>query len=459
MLVGTLPVVFPIVEAAGIDPVFFGVFMVLMCEISLISPPIGMTLYVIQGVRGEGSINEVFQGTLPFFITMIVMTAILIHLPEIALWLPRCRLGPDVLCPRRLSHRKNKFHFSFRVNSNNQASEGSMNHRHYKFATAAGLLAIATSAAQAQTQVTIYGITAIEAIHATNVVTAGVPGTGSLNKLDNSPVTSSRLGFRGIEDLGGGMSAIFDMTHGLALDSGANASTTFWNRGSWVGLRTGFGTVTAGRHWNINDDIMGRYFIFGGYSAFRYSEFGFISDLVNNSVKYVSPSFGGLQARALYGVGEGDTGRTVEVGANYEAGPVSVGATYRSAKNLAGREDTLAAIGASYAFGTVRLHAGLADSDPQALGLPKARAYDLGVVWNVSAWAWTLDYVVRDQRDTDNDSSFWRIGGDFYLSKRTSLFGNIVVLDNKGTASQRFYGTGGAGVDQNVFALGVRHTF
>ncbi len=320
-------------------------------------------------------------------------------------------------------------------------------------------LALSAAAASAQTQVTIYGITAIEAIHVTNVVTAGAPGTGSLTKLDNSPVTSSRLGFRGIEDLGGGMSAIFDMTHGLALDSGANASTTFWNRGSWVGLRTGFGALTAGRHWNINDDIMGRYFIFGGYSAFRFSEFGFLSDLVNNSVKYVSPNFGGLQARALYGVGEGETGRTVEVGANYEAGPVSVGATYRSAKNLAGKEDKLSAIGASYAFGSVRLHAGWADSDPQALGLPKARAYDLGLVWNVSAWVWTLDYVARDQRDTNDDSHFVRLQGDYNISKRTSLFGNLVALSNEGTARQRFYGAGGAGLGQNLMSLGIRHTF
>jgi tripartite ATP-independent transporter DctM subunit len=93
MLVGTLPVVFPIVQAAGIDPVFFGVFMVLMCEISLISPPIGMTLYVIQGVRREGSINEVFQGTLPFFAAMVVMTAILIHFPSIATYLPNLMFG------------------------------------------------------------------------------------------------------------------------------------------------------------------------------------------------------------------------------------------------------------------------------------------------------------------------------------------------------------------------------
>jgi tripartite ATP-independent transporter DctM subunit len=94
MLVGTVPVVFPVIVAAGIDPVWFGVFIVLMCEISLISPPVGMTLYVIQAVRREGTIAEVFQGTVPFFIAMVVMTALLIAFPEMALWLPRISLGP-----------------------------------------------------------------------------------------------------------------------------------------------------------------------------------------------------------------------------------------------------------------------------------------------------------------------------------------------------------------------------
>ncbi len=94
MLVGTVPLVFPVIVAAGIDPVFFGVFIVLMCEISLISPPVGMTLYVIQGVRREGTIAEVFQGTVPFFITILVMTALLIHIPQLALWLPNLSFGP-----------------------------------------------------------------------------------------------------------------------------------------------------------------------------------------------------------------------------------------------------------------------------------------------------------------------------------------------------------------------------
>ena len=93
MLVGTVPVVFPVIVAAGIDPVWFGVFIVLMCEISLISPPVGMTLYVIQAVRKEGTIAQVFAGTVPFFIAMVVMTGLLIAFPGMATWLARLTYG------------------------------------------------------------------------------------------------------------------------------------------------------------------------------------------------------------------------------------------------------------------------------------------------------------------------------------------------------------------------------
>jgi TRAP-type C4-dicarboxylate transport system permease large subunit len=93
MLVGTVPVVFPVITAAGIDPVWFGVFIVLMCEISLISPPVGMTLYVIQAVRKEGTIAQVFAGTVPFFIAMVVMTGLLIAFPQMATWLAKVSYG------------------------------------------------------------------------------------------------------------------------------------------------------------------------------------------------------------------------------------------------------------------------------------------------------------------------------------------------------------------------------
>lgn len=94
MMVGTVPIVFPIVVAMGVDPIWFGVFMVLQCELSLLSPPVGMTLYVIQAVRREGNIRDVFAGTIPFVVAMVLMTAILIHFPQLALWIPRLLFGP-----------------------------------------------------------------------------------------------------------------------------------------------------------------------------------------------------------------------------------------------------------------------------------------------------------------------------------------------------------------------------
>lgn len=80
--------VFPIVVAMGIDPVWFGIFLVIMCEMALITPPVGLNLYVVQGIRGEGSVGEVIQGTLPFLGMMFLMTVLLMYLPDIALWLP-----------------------------------------------------------------------------------------------------------------------------------------------------------------------------------------------------------------------------------------------------------------------------------------------------------------------------------------------------------------------------------
>ncbi len=88
MMVATIPVVFPIVVHFGIDPVWFGVFLVILMEVALITPPIGMNLYVVQGVRGEGPISDVIRGAAPFVLVMLAMVAVLIALPQLALWLP-----------------------------------------------------------------------------------------------------------------------------------------------------------------------------------------------------------------------------------------------------------------------------------------------------------------------------------------------------------------------------------
>lgn len=93
MMVGTIPIVFPIVVALGIDPVWFGIFLVIMCEIALVTPPVGLNLYVVQGVRREGSVVDVIQGTLPFLMMMVLLTAIIIYVPWIVLWLPNLAFG------------------------------------------------------------------------------------------------------------------------------------------------------------------------------------------------------------------------------------------------------------------------------------------------------------------------------------------------------------------------------
>jgi C4-dicarboxylate transporter DctM subunit len=90
MMITTIPVVTPLVVALGFDPVWFGIFIVLMCELALITPPVGMNLFVVQGLRPRGSdINDVIVGIFPFMLVMVLFIAVLIYFPELALWLPR----------------------------------------------------------------------------------------------------------------------------------------------------------------------------------------------------------------------------------------------------------------------------------------------------------------------------------------------------------------------------------
>jgi C4-dicarboxylate transporter DctM subunit len=88
MLLTTAPLVAPIVVHLGFDPVWFGILLMVLLETALITPPIGINLYVVQGIRKTGGLNDVMIGTLPFVATMFVMIALLLAVPEMALWLP-----------------------------------------------------------------------------------------------------------------------------------------------------------------------------------------------------------------------------------------------------------------------------------------------------------------------------------------------------------------------------------
>jgi tripartite ATP-independent transporter DctM subunit len=89
MLITTAPLIVPIVVALGYDPVWFGILLMVLLEMALLTPPIGINLYVVQSVRRRGTLTDVVIGTLPFLASMLIMVVLLILFPDIALWLPR----------------------------------------------------------------------------------------------------------------------------------------------------------------------------------------------------------------------------------------------------------------------------------------------------------------------------------------------------------------------------------
>ncbi len=94
MMVSTIPLAFPVVTAAGVDPIWFGVFIVLMCELGLITPPVGMNLFVVQGIRPDGGpVADVIRGAVPYAIIMILFAMLLIAVPGLATWLPQLMRG------------------------------------------------------------------------------------------------------------------------------------------------------------------------------------------------------------------------------------------------------------------------------------------------------------------------------------------------------------------------------
>lgn len=93
LMIATTPIVVPIVVALGYDPIWFGVLFMILIEAALITPPIGVNLFVVQSVRGSGPFRDVTLGALPFLIMMLVMLGLLLAFPQLALWLPTALRG------------------------------------------------------------------------------------------------------------------------------------------------------------------------------------------------------------------------------------------------------------------------------------------------------------------------------------------------------------------------------
>ena len=92
----TAPTLVPIVEAAGFDPIWFAVVLTINMEIGLITPPVGLNLYVINGIAPDVRLQTILWGALPFMLCMVLGIILLCLFPGIALWLPEALMGPSI---------------------------------------------------------------------------------------------------------------------------------------------------------------------------------------------------------------------------------------------------------------------------------------------------------------------------------------------------------------------------
>ena len=93
MMVGTIPITFPIMMQAGFDPVWYGVLIVLLVQTAMITPPFGINLFVIHGIRGRGQLHDVMNGSAPFVVALVLMIALICLWPEIVMWAPHAWKG------------------------------------------------------------------------------------------------------------------------------------------------------------------------------------------------------------------------------------------------------------------------------------------------------------------------------------------------------------------------------
>jgi C4-dicarboxylate transporter, DctM subunit len=89
MMISTIPITTPLIIQAGYDPVWYGILLVLLIQTAMVTPPFGINLFVIHGIRGRGTLAEVERGTMPFVVALLLMIAVICLFPDLVMWLPR----------------------------------------------------------------------------------------------------------------------------------------------------------------------------------------------------------------------------------------------------------------------------------------------------------------------------------------------------------------------------------
>nr|WP_198982392.1 porin [Herbaspirillum sp. ASV7] len=218
---------------------------------------------------------------------------------------------------------------------------------------ALAVLGAFAGAAQAQSSVTIYGIVDTGVVYTSKAVNTGTGNTGSKFSLNSGIIQGSRIGFKGVEDLGGGLSAVFNLEAGFTNDTGglqgsdAVTGSNLFRRKSVVGLSGGFGTVLVGRQTDFADTISAYTSVadFGGVTgAVGHNLNRLEGTRTNNSISYTTANLSGFTGNLIYGFGEqaGQTsnGQAFGGGLKYDNGPLGLGLNYYQSKQGQTPSDT-----------------------------------------------------------------------------------------------------------------------
>lgn len=337
----------------------------------------------------------------------------------------------------------------------------------------AAALLVMSGAAMAQSSLTLYGLVDL------SLESVKLNGK-TVTRVTSDNYASSRLGFRGTEDLGGGLKANFVLESGLKPDTGAAGSgSTFWSRSAWVGLSGGFGDLRLGRIDSTIGAMAGNTAILGGqdYDDFKIANTfaGVDYRRVNNAITYSLPKLlDGLSAQVQYFTdadGQEDatdkTGRGYGLGAQYAAGPFAAGAAYIEVeRNATGSaEDSAALAYVSYDFGVAKA-IGYYNVDSTRVGeANRTEIIGLKAVVPYSS-AFSVSFGVSQVRDAegltgDDDALIIAVKGNYALSKRTAVYGILTSIDNDNLARRQIGGGAStvAGKNSHGLAIGIRHAF
>ena len=332
----------------------------------------------------------------------------------------------------------------------------------------------ASGAAMAQSSVTLYGV-----LDTGLTYSKGEESVYGMTHVGGN--VNSRLGFRGVEDLGNGLKATFNLEAGMGVDDGNNymdkdSNGMAFRRTSTVGLAGNFGEVRLGRMLTSSYLAVSRYDAFGdtgiGASlAWNGTETGY-APRTENAISYTSPNFSGFKIGAEYGFGEKQKARDSRyfgMGATYDNGPLSLGLGYDRLNSntmdglLAASDLKTVHLGGAYNFGVAKLMAFYKES--KVSNAPKFKTFGLGVSAPVGAAgevrASYNNYKISDDNGKADQLS---LGYVHNLSKRTALYGTYSYIKNKDGLDFELNGAmGGAGLKdgekQHGLQLGIRHAF